>query len=88
MGKLIDLTGKTFGRLRVIERAGIYRPRNNPHSTEPLWKCLCDPQIGGCGTELTVLGNNLRSGKTRSCGCLRDEKAREQLQKMKREGKP
>lgn len=83
MGNLIDLTGKTFGRLRVIERAGTYRPRNNPLNSEPLWKCLCDPQIGGCGAEVIVMGHNLRGGKVRSCGCLRAEKTGARMRREK-----
>lgn len=86
MGNLIDLTGRTFGRLRVIERAGIYRPRNSPHSTEPLWKCICDPQLGGCGAEVVVMGHNLRGGKVRSCGCLRAEETSKRFKR--KEGKP
>jgi len=30
-----------------------------------MWLCQCD-----CGNEVTVSGNNLRSGNTKSCGCL------------------
>ena len=29
------------------------------------WECLCD-----CGKKIVVSGTNLRSGNTRSCGCL------------------
>ena len=38
--RLIDLTGKRFGRLTVIERA------ENDKSGNPFWKCKCD-----CGNE-------------------------------------
>lgn len=64
---LIDLTGRTFGRLKVIKRVtgdgGYSQPR-------PRWLCECE-----CGNKAVVLGANLRSGMTRSCGCLRSEKA-------------
>ena len=55
----IDLTGQRFGRLTVIERAGLtsiggYR-----------WKCQCD-----CGNISYPPASSLRNGKTRSCGCL------------------
>ena len=83
MGKLIDLTGKAFGRLRVLERAGSYRSQSNPYSSEPLWKCLCDPEIGGCGAEVIVMGHNLRGGKVRSCGCLRAEKTGARMRREK-----
>ena len=59
MGKLIDLTGKRFGRLTVIRRSypnqGIY----------PMWLCRCD-----CGNEKIINGGSLRSEHTKSCGCL------------------
>jgi hypothetical protein len=59
--QLIDLTGRSFGRWTVLGRA----PNRGRW---PRWFCRCD-----CGTEATVQGNNLRSGKTRSCGCLKRE---------------
>ncbi|MFJ5644069.1 AP2 domain-containing protein [Streptomyces sp. NPDC093223] len=54
----VDLAGKTFGRLTVIEEAG----RSN--ADKVLWRCLCE-----CGTETTVVGGDLRSGRTTTCGC-------------------
>lgn len=57
--KLIDLTGRVFGKLTVIERVGM---KGNEHT----WKCLCE-----CGKESIVMGNNLRSGKIKSCNCRR-----------------
>jgi len=66
MGKLIDLTGKKFDRLTVLERVGT---DVTPAGTViPTWLCRCD-----CGSELVVRGNSLRTGNTRSCGCLRKE---------------
>lgn len=67
MGKLIDLTGKTFGRLTVIERA----PRlDYVNRMGAWWLCRCS-----CGQEIVVYGEHLRIGSTRSCGCLRKELA-------------
>ncbi len=66
MGKLIDLTGRKFGRLTVIERAGTYISPCG--SKTPTWLCKCD-----CGNMSTVLPHQLKSGKTRSCGCLHNE---------------
>jgi hypothetical protein len=57
-----DMIGKRFGRLTVIEFAGMNYRRS------ATWRCLCD-----CGNEKTVDGNCLRMGWTRSCGCLNDE---------------
>lgn len=72
--KLEDLTGRRFGRLTVIEQAaqGYYydaAPYGKPF-TAARWVCRCD-----CGKTVTVIGCNLRGGRTRSCGCLmRDRK--------------
>ena len=59
--KHVDLTGKRFGRLLVLERL--------PH-TEKLYKykCLCD-----CGNIIEAKAVNLKSGKVKSCGCLKHE---------------
>ena len=60
--KYIDLTGRRFGRLVVLELAGSKRGRH-------LWKCLCD-----CGTIVYVTTDRLTALKgTRSCGCLHRE---------------
>lgn len=59
MSKLIDLTGKRFGKLTVICRV-----ENNKHG-QPQWRCHCD-----CGKETIVVGQKLRKGITKSCGCL------------------
>ena len=57
---VIDLTGKRFGRLIVLERGPNQGGRNT------IWVCKCD-----CGKTVKVLGNNLRAEQgTRSCGCL------------------
>lgn len=62
MGKFIDLTGRIFGRLFVIERV-FDRPTN-----KVWWICRCD-----CGNSMVSSGSDLKSGNTRSCGCLRSE---------------
>ena len=70
----IEMTGRSFGRLRVLGRSGTaVMPCG---SVTPLWLCLCDPALGGCGEKCVVDGRNLRAGRTRSCGCLRRENAR------------
>lgn len=68
MPGLIDLTGKKFGRLTVIERAPnrIYAS-GTPHTT---WECVCE-----CGKHVVVRGDALRGGTTLSCGCLQREVA-------------
>ncbi len=61
--RLIDLTGKRFGKLTVTARS----ERRNPHG-QPFWVCKCD-----CGQEKEILGFNLRYGQSTSCGCYRLE---------------
>lgn len=56
----IDLTGNRYGKLTVLEF--LYK-RENKHL---MWKCVCD-----CGGEAIVQGNNLKTGHTSSCGCIR-----------------
>ncbi len=59
MARVRDITQQTFGRLTAVRHVGFggYRAA--------MWLCICT-----CGTELVVPGTQLRSGKTRSCGCL------------------
>ena len=59
---MIDLTGRKFGRLTVIERS--YPNRNEG----TVWLCKCE-----CGTEKIIRGHSLRRGLTKSCGCLLKE---------------
>ena len=63
MSKLIDLTGKRFGRLVVVRRV------DNNKRGHSKWLCKCK-----CGIEKVISGNSLRRGYTRSCGCLLKEK--------------
>jgi len=63
MSRLIDLTGKRFGRL-VVERRHV----TNAPCGDALWDCVCD-----CGESKALFGCHLRSGATKSCGCLNRE---------------
>lgn len=62
MPLLIDLTSKVFGRLTVVKRESIDR------SGQATWLCKCV-----CGKLTSVVGNSLRRGATKSCGCLATE---------------
>lgn len=62
MGARIDLAGQRFGRLVARECVGADRRR------ESVWLCRCD-----CEAEITVRMTALRTGNTRSCGCLHRE---------------
>ena len=55
----LELTGRVFGRLTVLERAENSKGR---HSS---WLCKCE-----CGNLVTTLGTALTTGHTKSCGCL------------------
>lgn len=57
MSKIIDITGKKYGKLTVISYFG-----------KKKWLCKCD-----CGNECIVLGYSLKIGNTKSCGCYRKE---------------
>lgn len=69
MGKLIDLTGKTFNYLYVIERDREYE--KTVKNKEPYWKCKCLK----CGTIKTIRSSSIRNGSTKSCGCFQKEAA-------------
>lgn len=60
----VDITGKHFERLTVIGLNG--RSKNGLR-----WDCVCE-----CGNRVIVNGKDLRSGHTKSCGCLSDENRR------------
>lgn len=59
----IDLTGKRYGKLTVLEYS-----HTDPKSRKSYWKCKCD-----CGSTKVICASNLRSGNTSSCGCGEDE---------------
>jgi hypothetical protein len=57
--RVIEMAGQQFGRFTVVNRAtsnrrGVAR-----------WCCRC-----ACGKDRIVRGDDLRTGHTRSCGCL------------------
>lgn len=62
MAKLVDLTGRKFGRWTVIRRAG-----KDSHGGS-LWECLCD-----CGNIGIIRHSSLTSGNSKSCGCYADD---------------
>ena len=64
MGKLIDLSGQTFGQLTVIERVKVAGEH------ESNWRCICT-----CGNETVVVAGNLKKGTSKSCGCTAHERS-------------
>lgn len=63
--QIVDLTGQRFGRLVALSIAGRKRYGS---SSKILWLCRCD-----CGQDHVAKSNQLRLGRTRSCGCLQRE---------------
>ncbi len=61
--RLDDLTGKRFGRLTVVKLIGYDKKSNRTK-----WECVCD-----CGNRTVVGASDLKSGNTKSCGCLARE---------------
>jgi hypothetical protein len=64
-GNIKDMRDKRFGRLIVLEYAGLHGKGKRQRAC---WRCVCD-----CGKKTTVIGHSLRSGHTKSCGCLNRE---------------
>src|SRR5262245_51591453 len=57
---VVDLTGRCFGRLVVLDLADQRGPRGRR-----LWRCRCD-----CGAETVANPYNFRRGHKRCCGYL------------------
>lgn len=64
--QFIDLVGKKFGRLLVIKRV------ENTKNGSSRWLCKCD-----CGKRTITTASHLKSGHTKSCGCLSKEVAKQ-----------
>lgn len=60
MSKPLDLVGKRFGKLTVLER------KPSDEKGQSMWLVRCD-----CGKEKIVRGHDLSQGKSTSCGCSR-----------------
>lgn len=58
----IDLSGQRFGRLMVVSYS-------TSGDSRKAWSCVCD-----CGVSVEIRGVNLRSGKTKSCGCFKRDR--------------
>lgn len=67
---MTDLSGKTFNRWRVIKK---------DKNKNGYWICKCS-----CGTIRSVYGENLKLGKSKSCGCIQRDDIKRAL-KISRE---
>ena len=64
-----DLTGRRFGRLTVVCQTDDYVSKNGIHYAKYLCQCNCSQT-----NNISVMGADLISGKTQSCGCLHKER--------------
>ena len=65
--RLIDRRDERYERLLVIDRA----PNASATDTNARWFCRCD-----CGKPVIAYGQDLASGRDKSCGCLSADRAR------------
>lgn len=68
MASVLNLKDKPYGRLTVQELAP--HTKGKPRK----WRCLCS-----CGNTKDIDQQSLTSGATLSCGCLRKERAKENI---------
>lgn len=71
-----DLTGKQFGRLTVVS-LNSFVEKSFPSAKNKriaCWLCRCQ-----CGDMIVVMAPNLRSGNTKSCGCLATDVTRQRF---------
>lgn len=66
-----DLSGFTYGRLRVTGRAKSIGGAAH-------WRCICE-----CGQIRVVRAQSLLRGVAKSCGCWRREASKERMRKVR-----
>lgn len=71
MSQRVDITGQKIGRWTVLALANSVTTGG-----KAMWLCQC-----ACGTEREVCGQNIRTGKSISCGCHQRERAAEALRR-------
>lgn len=71
IGKAEDLRGKVFGRFTVLQR-------DLSRKNKTFWLCRCS-----CGIQKSVYSAHLKSGHSKSCGCLKKESCLKQIPKMR-----
>jgi hypothetical protein len=65
-----DIVGKKFGRLTAIQRV-------DWNKGQTIWECKCD-----CGKKVEIPYGSLKSGNTKSCGCLAIETRRKNAERL------
>ena len=63
-----NLNGRVFGRLLVISQVDDHIKPSGRHESQWLCECSCEEH-----NRVVVMGSNLKSGHTQSCGCLQRE---------------
>ena len=74
--KAQDMTGEKYGNLTVLYRDFEYEKKFTTRG-QTYWRCKCD-----CGNEKTVGRSMLKTGRTKSCGCLRKQVSAQRLREM------
>ena len=77
MGKIVDMTGWKMwehgvpdSKLIVIKQVESYVSPNGYHKAQWLCECTCNER-----THFTAIGQDIRCGKTKSCGCIHAQQA-------------
>ena len=65
LGQGLNLTGQHYNYLTFI-----YKTESINKQTK--WVCKCD-----CGNYISVYVNNVKTNKTKSCGCLKEQKSKQ-----------
>lgn len=60
----VPMVGKKFGRLTVLRES----EKRSGKRRKLMYHCICE-----CGNECDVVGEGLRNGYTKSCGCIYNE---------------
>lgn len=68
LSKIKDITGEKYNKLTAIKYIG--KTKNG--SAIWLWKC-------DCGNEKEIVANSVKTGNTKSCGCLKKEQNKNNL---------
>lgn len=75
MSKLINLSGKRFGRWLVLS---YYKTKKYSHCNSIYWKCVCT-----CGAISFKSSQALRNKRTKSCNCFKYDKYKRNRYKEK-----
>lgn len=67
MKEIEDLTGRTFGKWKVISISD-----KKTKNRQIYWNCKCE-----CGTERPVCSGNLKNGSSTGCGCSRKRNSKD-----------